>query len=87
MLIGSEITCVCFLGILYKVHIGGKGAPTEICPAEGGFPRTSDIKYNFVLYWKRWFFRNLVEAQVAEDHFSFEQVKRCSPKHYSLYSF
>ena len=34
-----------------------------------------------------WFFRNLVEAQVAEDHFSFEQVKRCSPKHYSLYSF
>ena len=33
------------------------------------------------------FFRNLVEAQVAEDHFSFEQVKRCSPKHYSLYSF
>ena len=23
-------------------------APTEICPAEGGFPRTSDIKYNFV---------------------------------------
>ncbi len=36
---------------------------------------------------KYWFFRNLVEAQVAEDHFSFEQVKRCSPKHYSLYSF
>ena len=34
-----------------------------------------------------WFFRNLVEAQVAEDHFPFEQVKRCSPKHYSLYSF
>ena len=33
------------------------------------------------------FFRNLVEAQVAEDHFSFEQVKRCSPKHYSLYRF
>ena len=33
------------------------------------------------------FFRNLVEAQVAEDHFSFEQVKRCPPKHYSLYSF
>ena len=25
------------------------------------------------------FFRNLVEAQVAEDHFSFEQVKSCSP--------
>ena len=23
MLIGSEITYVCFLGILYKVHIGG----------------------------------------------------------------
>ena len=23
MLIGSEITCVCFLDILYKVHIGG----------------------------------------------------------------
>ena len=22
MLIGSEITCVCFLDILYKVHIG-----------------------------------------------------------------
>lgn len=41
----------------------------------------------FDLPWKRWFFRNLVEAQVAEDHFSFEQVKRCSPKHYSLYSF
>ena len=39
------------------------------------------------LPWKRWFFRNLVEAQVAEDHFPFEQVKRCSPKHYSLYSF
>ena len=39
------------------------------------------------LNWKKWFFRNLVEAQVAEDHFSFEQVKRCSPKHYSLYSF
>ena len=34
-----------------------------------------------------WFFRNLVEVQVAEDHFSFEQVKRCSPKHYLLYSF
>ena len=33
------------------------------------------------------FFRNLVETQVAEDHFSFEQVKRCSPKHYSLYGF
>ena len=48
MLIGSEITCVCFLDILHKVHIGGKGAPTEICPAEGGFPRTSDIKHNFV---------------------------------------
>ena len=45
MLIGSEITCVCFLDILHKIHIGGKGAPTEICPAEGGFPRTSDIKY------------------------------------------
>ena len=23
MLIGSEITCVCFLDILYKVYIGG----------------------------------------------------------------
>ena len=23
MLIGSEITCVCFLGVLHKVHIGG----------------------------------------------------------------
>ena len=23
MLIGSEITCVCFLDILHKVHIGG----------------------------------------------------------------
>ena len=36
---------------------------------------------------KYWFFRYLVEAQVAEDYFPFEQVKRCSPKHYSLYSF
>ena len=26
MLIGSEITCVCFLDILYKVHIGGNHA-------------------------------------------------------------
>ena len=47
------------------------------------------LHYNWLKHWgkvKR-FFRNLVEAQVAEDHFSFEQVKRCSPKHYSLYSF
>ncbi len=43
--------------------------------------------YNLVKNQLEWFFRNLVEAQVAEDHFSFEQVKRCSPKHYSLYSF
>ena len=27
MLIGSEITCVCFLDILHKVHIGGNHAP------------------------------------------------------------
>ena len=26
MLIGSEITCVCFLDILHKVHIGGNHA-------------------------------------------------------------
>ena len=26
MLIGSEITCVSFLDILYKVHIGGNHA-------------------------------------------------------------
>ncbi len=26
MLIGSEITCVCFLDILNKVHIGGNHA-------------------------------------------------------------
>ena len=26
MLIGSEITCVCFLDILYIVHIGGNHA-------------------------------------------------------------
>ena len=46
-------------------------------------------KYSNMIFERKkyWFFRNLVEAQVAEDHFSFEQVKRCSPKHYSLYSF
>ena len=46
-----------------------------------------DLAHGLKTSYKNWFFRNLVEAQVAEDHFSFEQVKRCSPKHYSLYSF
>ena len=48
--------------------------------------KTTDSGVTYFQLDKR-FFRNLVEAQVAEDHFSFEQVKRCSPKHYSLYSF
>ena len=65
--------------------------PRQIYAIFATFPSISSfihiILYNSDLPWKRWFFRNLVEAQVAEDHFSFEQVKRCSPKHYSLYSF
>lgn len=55
---------------------------------EAYFTESVISDFRRILYkGEKWFFRNLVEAQVAEDHFSFEQVKRCSPKHYSLYSF
>ena len=34
MLIGSEITCVCFLDILHKVHIGGVITPAAAVSPE-----------------------------------------------------
>ena len=39
MLIGSEITCVCFLDILHKVHIGGNHADFGKSPLCSGAPQ------------------------------------------------